>query len=217
VHNPVSDGIPVTFGIAPDAAVIQPVVTGNQNRRGVSTPGIANARLIYLSRDTFTLISLIASVQSPAGAVETEREFELPLQRGELMLNVDPGNWMFDEYEGALAEIRLTAILLDGHGMLINNAPVLFTTNRARLYWYNHSNDQMVPFFPDPARKLTGIVSREDDEEPGQATVYLIAEEYDIYLDPFSLEVMVRINAQVEGYDDVIAEPAFIQFTRLAR
>ena len=71
-------------------------------------------------------------------------------------------------------------------------------------------------FFPDASRKFTGIVDRQNNEPPGVATVYLRAEEADIFLDPFTLEVTVQINANVEGYNDVQADPGFVFFTRPA-
>jgi len=123
---------------------------------------------------------------------------------------------MFNE-DNDNAEIRVWAILRDGHGVLINNAPILFTSNRARLWWKDFSNDRFIEFFPDPARKFTGVVDRQNTEEPGTATVYLRAQAEDIFLDPFTLEQQVRIEAVLEGYEDVIAQPRFVLFTRPAQ
>ena len=104
-------------------------------------------------------------------------------------------------------------MLNDGHGITINNAPILFSSNRASFGWVD-LNNQLHMYFPDPVRKYTGVRDQQNDEEPGQATVFLIAEETDIFLDPFTLEVSVRIDASVEGYSDVGAAPKWIAFTR---
>ncbi len=210
--NPVRDGIPVTFAPIENLAV-QPAVTGNQNRYGETTPGTAYSRLVFNGEDAFREIELTARAPSRAGEIVRTREFVLPLQRGQLTLNVDPANWMFNE-DNPDAVIRIWCTLRDGHGTLINDAPILFRTERGRLYWKDFSNDEYIEFYPNPARRFTGIVDRQNLENPGQATVYLLTEVDDIYLDPFTLEVLIQIDAEVEGYDDVFAEPEFILFTR---
>ncbi len=214
-ESPVADGVMINFELDADIGIIHPAVTGNQNRRGASEPGMAHSRFIYQSQQTFNSTVITATIQTPRGNIVEEFEFTLPLQQGELMLNVDPANWMFNE-DNDQADIRVWAILRDGHGVLINNAPILFTSNRARLWWKDISNDRFVEFFPDPARKFTGVEDRQNDEPPGTATVYLRAEMEDIFLDPFSLEQQVRIEAVLEGYDDVVAQPRFVLFTRPA-
>ncbi|MBT7790143.1 MAG: hypothetical protein HN757_14780 [Calditrichaeota bacterium] len=214
-ENPVADGITINFELEPDIGNIQPAVTGNENRRGASEPGMAHSRFIYQSLQTFEETTITATIQDPDGDIVEEFVFILPLQQGELMLNVDPANWMFNP-ENDRADIRTWAILRDGHGIQINNAPILFTSNRARFWWKDFSNDRFIMFFPDPSRKLTGQVDRQNNEEPGTATVYLRAELGDIFLDPFSLEVQVRIEAVLEGYEDVVAQPRFVEFTRPA-
>jgi len=214
-ENPVANGITVNFELEPDIGIIHPAETGNENRRGASEPGMAHSRFIYQSQQTFNETTITASIQTPQGDITEEFEFTLPLQQGELMLNVDPANWMFNE-ENDQADIRIWAILRDGHGILINNAPVLFTSSRARLWWKDFSNDRFIMFFPDPVRKFTGVVDRQNNEEEGTATVYLRAEMPDIFLDPFTLEHQVRIEAVLEGYEDVVAQPRFVLFTRPA-
>ena len=213
---PVADGVHVTFDVDPDIAVIRPAQTGSPNRRGVETPGIANTRLTYNSQRTFSPLEITARVQAPAGEISTARVILLPLQRGEMTLNVDPGNWMFEEGQEE-AEIRVWAVLQDGHGVAINNAPILFTTNRGRFYWRDFATNRLVEYFPNPVRKLTGIQDQHNMENPGHATVILVATEPDVFLDPFTLEVTVRVAAVVEGYDDVFTQPQLIYFTRHGR
>lgn len=212
-RNPVADRIPVVFTVNPEIATIDPGFTGNVGIAGAPTPGLAFSNMVYNSLNTFDLIEISAEVQTPEGIISGAREHELPMQEGNLELNVDPGNWMFEEGNEE-ARIRCWVVLKDGHEILINHGPILFTSNRARFSWYNFRRNDYEEFYPDPARKLTGIFDQENVEERGQATVYLIAEEPDIFLDPFTLEVTVQINASVEGYDDVSADPAFIFFTR---
>lgn len=167
--------------------------------------------IVYNSVNTFDTFTITAEIQTPQGIVRARREHIYPLQEGWLELNVDPVNWMFEE-GSEQAIIRCWCVLKDGHEVLINNAPVLFTSNRAWLfYWYNLRRNHYEEYYPEPVRKLTGVVDEENNEEPGQATVFLIAEENDIFIGPM---VEVYVNASVEGYDDVISDPAFIFFTR---
>ncbi len=212
-RNPVADRIPVVFTVDPEIANISPGHTGNEGQAGAPVKGLAYAQMHYNSVNTFDPITISAEVQTEQGQIQGSREHILPMQEGELELNVDPGNWMFNE-ENPDAVIRCWVVLKDGHQILINNAPILFTSNRSRFSWRDFSNDEYIEFFPEPARKFTGVIDRQNNEEPGQATVYLLAEEGDIFLDPFTLEVTVQINAAVEGYDDVQADPGFIFFTR---
>ncbi len=214
-RNPVANRIPVVFTVEPEIANIEAAWTGNLGAAGTPVQGLAYARLVYNSVNTFDAIEIQAEVQTERGQIQGSREHVLPLQEGLLELNVDPGNWMFNE-ENDQADIRVWAVLTDGHQIRINNAPVLFTSNRARFWWKDFSNDRFNMFFPDASRKFTGIVDRQNNEEPGVATVYLRAEMPDIFLDPFTLEVTVQINASVEGYNDVQADPGFIFFTRPA-
>ncbi len=213
--QPVEDGLPVTFTVNPPLALLQNVVTGNADAVGRCHPGVAHGRLIYQSQFTNEPVTVTAFIQSDHGPVEVSRMMDLPLQRGEIMLNVDPANWQFNA-DDPEARIRIWAIVRDGHGVPVNGARVLFTTTRSRLSWYNLDRNEYIQYFPDPAIKVTGAIDRENLEEPGTATVYLEAEMDDIYLDPFTLEVRVEINACVVGNDDVISEPRFIIFTRLA-
>lgn len=207
-RNPVADRIPVIFSITEQNASITPGYTGNDGRNGSPTRGIAYADLVYHSLNTFNDIEITATVQAPGGIITGSRIHKLPLQQGELELNVDPANWMFSG-ENPQATIRVWAILKDGHQILINDAPILFTTNRARFY-YIDNRGQYREYYPEASRKYTGSIG----EENGTATVYLRAIEPNIFLDPFTLEVTVQINATVEGYLDVSADPAFIFFTR---
>jgi len=209
-RNPVADRVSVAFTVDPEIATIDPGYTGNNDRHGRSVQGIAYADLIYHSVNTYSDVEISADVQVPGG-IYTEREYVLPLQQGELTLQVDPANWMFDDENQA--EIRCWASLMDGHRVLINNAPILFTTSRGRLFWQDFSGDRLVMFYPDPARKFTGVQDEHNNEAPGQATVYLFCSEEDIFIDPFQNQMSVNVEACIENLN-VRAEPRFVIFTR---
>jgi len=202
-RNPVRDGTPVYFNVDPIQRNAVAVFTDN---------GIADFSLIYNSVNTFDPIVVNAWADSPEGEVRSRREHILPLQEGYLELNVEPANWMFED-DTTIAEIRCWVDLKDGHQIEINNAPILFTSNRRALYWYDFATDQYVGFFLDPAIAYTGIVNRQHNEEPGQATIWLRGY-YDDLVDWIWPYTPVQINAQVIGYDDVTADPAFIFITR---
>lgn len=217
VHrNPVADEIPVIFTVDPQVAVIDPGYTGNENRNGETSPGVAYSMLRYHSLNTFSPITISAEIVVPAGSIVADLATVLPLQRGRVLLNVDPESWMMDrDRPNDSCLIRVWATVLDGHDVSINDAPVIFTTSRGRLYWKNlRLNGRYIPFFPEVVRRFTGLVNQENNEPRGVATVYLRAPMEDIFLDPFTLEYTVRVNAQVEGYDDAVADPVSIFFTR---
>jgi len=210
-RNPVADRIPVIFFVDPEIANIDNGYTGNEDRYGRAVQGVAYADLVYLSIDTYSDIEISTEIETQYGQIDCEREYVLPLQQGELTLHVDPANWMFDDENQA--EIRCWASLMDGHRILINNAPILFTSSRGSFYWFDFSRDRLVAFFPDVARKFTGLVDRNNNEAPGQATVFLICTEDDVFIDPFQNQMSVNIEACVENLN-VRAEPRFVIFTR---
>ncbi len=210
-RNPAADSIVVLLTVDPEIATIEP---------GYTSSGRALFRLYYHSINTFDTLTILAEIQTPGGVITGSREYVLPLQWGELSLYADPANWMFPnggEGHGPLARIRCWVVLRDGHSVPINNGPVLFTTTRARFYWFNWSRHQDKEFFPEPAVKYTGWrppMHVEHNDEDGQATVFLKGEEPDFFLDPFTLEVPVQINARVVGYDGVFSEPVFVIMNR---
>jgi len=217
VHrNPVRDGTPVSFTVDPQIAMISAVSTGNRNHDGRSVPGVAATTLIYQSINTFDPISISAEVSTADGVISTERETVLPLQKGYMRLHVDPDNWMFDrQRENDTCLIRAYAVVKDGHDVEINNAPVLFGVDRARLYWKNlRLNGRYVPFFPEVVRRYTGLINQENNEPRGTATVYLRGTMSDFYLDDFTLTLATTITAEVEGYGYITAEPQQITINR---
>ena len=146
-RNPVGDGYPVVFSVDPEIANISAGVTGEETRAGMCIPGLACADLVYNSVNSFDPIEISAEVMTTRGMITGSREHELPLQKGRIDLNIDPGNWRFDDDHDEMS-VRCWATVTDGHGIRINNAPVLFTTSTGFLYWLDFSNDQLIPFFP---------------------------------------------------------------------
>ena len=53
-----------------------------------------------------------------------------------------------------------------------------------------------------------------DKDPQGHAVVWLRGYEYDFFLDPVTPEMTVQIDARVEAYDDVKADPSFLYVTR---
>ncbi len=187
-RNPVADNIPVVFSVNEDFASINPGFTGNRGIFSDPTPGVAFAALTYNGRDTFEQITVSAYCRTEqVDSVGGHAGLMLPLQQGELSLNVDPGNWLFERGEGDTCNIRVWAICRDGHNILVDNAPVLFSTSRGRLY--------------------------PSEEDLGSATVWLRGTEESFFLDDEAVEEVIELNATVEGYD-VHADSVNVIMTR---
>jgi hypothetical protein len=199
-RNPVADGIPVVFTVEPEIATVEAGITGNQSNLGYSEHGVAFANLVYNSLNTFDEIEISAQAIGNRGQIRHSHEINLPLQQGKLELNIDPGNWQFNE-DNEDAVIRCWALLKDGHGVLINSAPIHYTVSKSQLWWHNIEINEYESFFPEPAIKYTGIVDRQNDDSPGIATVYLRGRERDFFFDPFTMQTEVLLEAKVLGYE----------------
>lgn len=217
-RNPVANNIPVAFTVEPDIATIDPGHTGNESLDGESIQGLAYALMTYNSNNTFDTLSIIGIVETEDGQRTGEVDHVLPLQDGDLQLNVAPVNHMFDrDRPNDLVTITCFCVLQDGHQVLVNNGPVLFTTTRADLYYRDFRGTYYEYEEPEPAIKYTGWRPPKHpnyNEDNGIATVYLRGVMDDFFLDPFTLEVTVQIDAGIIGYDDVTADPGFIFMTR---
>jgi len=214
-RNPVADGLEVNFTFDPPVVFAETAVTGNNIGEG-ATPGFAYSWLFYHSFNTGEQIRVKAEVEVSAGEfLSTEQDFVLPLQEGFLTLTADPQNWEFDpDQPNDTCLIEITAVLTDGHGVAINNMPVLFRSDRAQFYWRNgRLNGRFMPFFPEVPRKYTGVVNEEMNEPRGTATVYLRGVMNDIFLDAFEHQAEVHLEAYIEGYE-VAADPVSVNFTR---
>ena len=215
-RNPARDEIVVNFRVDP---------VGSIESHAFTNGGRAVVDLTYHSEHVFEEVTVTAYLLTEDDSLGQTLTFQLPFQGGELELHVDPNNWMFDRDEpDNICDIRVWAILHDGHGVLINNAPILFTSIRGKFWYDNRAGDQVdfEIFEPRPVRRHTGPVNdggnpneRQNDDDPdGHAVVWLRGIMDDFFLDPFSMEVTVQIEANVEGYDDVFANPAFVVMTR---
>lgn len=226
-RNPVANNIPVVFNILEeDIATIDPGFTGNTVGGGEPVPGLAYAQLTYNSNNTFDPITIRAYCRTEqVDSVGGSLDHILPLQEGTLDLHLDPTNHMFDRDEpDDIMDIRVWSILTDGHQILINNGPILFTSNRGK-FWYDTRAGDQVDFEiyePRPVRRFTSSLNdganpnerQADDDERGHAVVWLRGIMDDFFLDPFTLEVTVQVESNVEGYDDVTADPGFLFCTR---
>lgn len=223
--NPVADSIPVVFGITQDNASVSPGFTGNKGLGGDPTPGLAYAILTYNSKVTYDKVTITAMCRTEMkDSVSGQRDHVLPLQEGTLELHNDPANWMFRKGATDSCDVRVWGVLKDGHGILINNAPILFTANRAKFFYESRNAPrQFKLFFPNVTRRLTGPANdpatggadlQYDKDPMGHAVVWLRGHEYDFFLDPVTPEITVQIDARVEAYDDVKADPAFLFVTR---
>ena len=234
-HNPVADSIPVVFtasdtnGFDPNILTLTQGFTGNTGISGAQEAGLAYSAAAYNSNNTFDPATILAWCRTRLQGLDRVsgiRDIILPLQEGEMTLTVDPSNWMFvtDAPHDSL-EVRVTAILKDGHDILINNAPILFGANRARFFYIYRivGNDPRFKMFrPNPTIRHTGPENDGatpaeipfDDDERGEAEVWLRGQLYDFFLDPFTLEVTVQLEARVVGYGDVAADPTFLFVTR---
>ncbi|MDP8239013.1 MAG: Ig-like domain-containing protein [Candidatus Hatepunaea meridiana] len=218
--NPVEDDIPVQF-TCDSIATIGESSTGNESQSGTTSPGIAYATMLYNSRNTFDTLTIVAEVRTQEQVITGERSYALPLQEGVMVLHCAPTNWMIDRDD--YANIRCWVELRDGHEVLINNGPILFTSNRGLWYWFNYVRNryELYDYLDDPpeqAIKFTGWHINnghsEHREQRGQATAYMQGEEPDFFLDPVTPEVNVQISAEVVGYEDVVADPVIVVITR---
>ncbi|MBT3234252.1 MAG: hypothetical protein HN356_15755 [Calditrichaeota bacterium] len=213
-RNPVADGIPAVFTCEPEIATIGTGYTGNKNRKGESIPGVAFAELVYHSVNTFDPIEISCDFQTDRGLIMNSREAILPLQDGRLDFNIDPGNWHFGQGDDPTF-IKCWVVLTDGHGTLINNAPILFTTSKSRFYWSNFIRGTYEPFYPEPAIKYTSVPDPgRNDIEYGRATVYLMGEEQEFFFDPFELRTEVELEAKVLGYESETKKTRALVVTR---
>lgn len=204
--NPSNGEYPVTFRIEPDGvATIAPVRIIN---------GSGRTTLAYPSSSTFETIRINASIAIEPGNISNDQNYQLPLQRGFLTLAADPQNWMFNrDRPNDVSRVRVWAVLRDGHDVVINNAPIIFSSDRGKYFWLNNVGGVYTAFFPNPVREYTGLINQNHNEPPGTATVYLQGVMNEYYLDDFTLEVNVHVEARVEGLD-VVADPVTVAMTR---
>jgi hypothetical protein len=199
--EPVRNGVRVEFEVTGDSTSMDDGQTGNDVGLG-SSPGVAYSLLRYHSVETFDSVTVTAQVVVGGEAIRSALRFPLPLQQGELRLNVEPQNWFWTRNRpNDSCLIRLYTVLYDGHQILMNNAPILFGAEAGRLYWRDQANRRYIPFFPDPARRITGLRDDHNNEQAGQATVYLRGCWSDFFPNEQVDNVEVEVIAEVEGWD----------------
>lgn len=175
-HNPVADSIPVVFSLDEDIASVTPGFTGNSGIFSEPTMGTAFSALTFFGRDAFQPVTVTAYCRTEQiDSVGGSGSANLPLIQGQLSLSVDPGNWLFERDEGDTCNVLVWATCRDGHGTVIDEAPVLFNSSRGRLY--------------------------ETEDDVGSAAVRLRGTENTFFLDDELVEEIIELNATVEGYD----------------
>ena len=193
------------FIVEPDDVVVDPVRTRD---------GFAETWLTFSAERTLETVRVTARAEAVDGRIEESIEVVLPLFEGQLDLNIEPLVWEFDrERPNEVCNIQIRAQLLDGFDNPINNAVILFETSRGRFHWFDRQQDRFIAFDDGEARLLTGVRDERREEEPGCATVFLRGVMDDFFLDPFTLEVCVEVQAQFEE-SNLESDPGFIFIRR---
>ena len=130
-RNPVADRIPVVFTVEPEIASIEAGWTGNENRNGISVRGLAFATLVYNSVNSLDEIEISAEVQTVRGQIDRSIEIILPVQGGVVFLEEIDGDFIFDN-ENEVINARFAALLIDGHLIRIDNAPLTYMSDLGR-------------------------------------------------------------------------------------
>ncbi len=215
--NPAPDGTPINLIYEREPhieydLILNPALVGNENRNGETLPGTAFTTLTYHSLDSYKNIWLVIIQGELNDGLEARILFKLPLQQGELSLTAEPVEWFFNDPETP-SNIRIQAVLTDGQDYHINGVPVLFSSNRPFFYWKDNTNSY-VPFFPDPAVWDTGLSDGVNCIEDGTATIYLRADEQEIFEEILENRNNVVINAILEDDVTVTAQPVEVLFRR---
>lgn len=164
----------------------------------------SGVNLIYHERDAFRRVTVRIEIETDDGIVSAEREFALPLAGGSLQLTAEPDTVRFG-HEQFIATVEIRAQFMRGDEPLpVDGLEIHFTSNRAGFYRVNPDNGHYDPYYPAPAVAIT---------EDGIATVYLRGRQDEFFLDPFTEEVTVRVNAT--GYvEDIPDSSVFITVIR---
>jgi hypothetical protein len=204
LRNPVADGTVVFFSLDGDIGNISDRTTVNGT---VTTP------LLYNGANTFESILVTGTVRNGEAEINDDISFLLPIQGGAIEVNVVPANWQFAEGR-EVAEIAIVVELTDGHRALINNGLIEISTPLGDLFWRDSENDELVRFNGGQAQMLTGINDDNHAEDDGQVTVYLIAEEDDIFEDPDDPDMIVTVSVNLDDYEEEVNDQVNITFTR---
>lgn len=204
LRNPVANGTRVTFALDGEIGEIN---------SGFTNDGIVTVQLRYRGEETFERVNITGTVNTGEEEISDDLSIELPIQEGAITANTSPANWNFEQ-DREVAQIRIRAELQDGHRTQINNGLIKFLADLGDLYWLDDETGELERFIGGRAQMLTGISDDNHAEEPGQATIYLIAEEDDIFDDPFVAEVVVTVEIVLNNYEDEINTQVEITFTR---
>jgi hypothetical protein len=203
-NNPVNSWN-VSFTVIPDIATIESenVLTGSQPPHGGDpVPGVAFTRLAYNGMYTNDSVTVRAACAVSGGNIYGMERFPLPLQDCTVTLYIQPEAWHFVEL-GDPAWLECCAVVQDGHGQLINNQLVLFFTTKGRFVAAQGSTQYIM-------EKLTG----QPPDGPGEACLWIRAEEQYVFPDPITPEVTGTVHCSVYGYSECITDGQQIIFQR---
>ncbi len=206
--NAVRCSTAVFFSVDPDTAIIvsELVFTCNPDANAISRPGTAYTTLQYGSVATFETVFITARTAAP-NAVSEDIEFILPLQEPTLDLICAPISWDFSE-SGNPSQINCQATVRDGHNVAINNARVVFLTQRGRLYNQATGGTQIVG-----GRRLTGPNGSDPSNGLGQCFVWLRGDVAEVFPSPLIAEITCEVRAEVERYGDAL-DAVIVNFQR---
>lgn len=159
-------------------------------------------RLFFPSEHSLDTVEVSVVVDTPRGSMVASQTLGLPLVQGAIGANADPMAWQFQRGQGQWCNIRIWATVSDGHGVMVPHAWVHFTVSRGMLFWIDEQG--LYRAFPEQ----TSALVRAD------RVIYLRAPEDVIFPDAFTTEVVGSVDAVVEGYPEVAAEPVHIWFRR---
>ncbi len=136
--NPVRDMTVVQFRVAQIGLAqvgLDTSATGNLGPTNQRIHGIAFTRLSYQSAATFDTLKLFAICNGLNELVSDSITFALPLQSGNLQLNITPSTFFFSANpETDRATHMAWAIVRDGYGNRISRAPVIFDVQRGKIF-----------------------------------------------------------------------------------
>lgn len=189
-RNPISVEYPTTGVVDPPVAVIGDFEGGRST-------------LVYNIRDALTPVIITITVTSEQGLITGSTRFTLPMpQGGRIQLDAEPMDLFFDNERDTLDVELLASLLYEDEILLVDNVPISFSSNRANFFSFNPETQGFESLDVPLAVTTEGV-----------STIFLRGRMDDFFLDPFTEEVTVQVNAEVGGIE-LAAEPIFITVRR---
>ncbi len=216
--NQVVDSTAVHFYVIPEttAQIVGEAWTGNPNWNNTGYHGIAFTTLSYHSPSTFDTVGIYAYCMVDEDSVIGSTQYRLPLAGGTLSLIVTPIAWNFDHppYGHTTtepAQMECITLLVDDHGIAINNATIVFTSTKGNFNYYSNGPAQ---YWTD--RKVTGPggFPGEPYDPTGYATLWLITTRQQAFPDPGAIENTAQVTCRVLEYPEITSQPITVTFTQ---